>query len=331
MSDNQNVKLDEDQIVKENKKKEKAKKKRKRVWPFILAMVLLILVGVGLIAYPILASKYAESVRSEVYTQYKEKIEQIDTSELDAVRKAAEEYNHDHYTGAVNLLDPGASGYWEQLLVDGIDYMGYISISKIGVNLPIYHGIGSNALSKGVGHMPQSSLPIGGINTHAVLSAHTGMASSSMFSDLELLTVGDIFQIEILGETLTYQIMSEDDIKVVLPNEVDNIKIQTGEDLVTLVTCTPFGVNTHRLLVTGHRIENPDDDVETPAATEISDDNTASVWLAKYKSSVIVAVYIIGTAILVSVIFCVVKKRREKARKRNKSEKEEGARQNEQH
>jgi sortase A len=289
-------------------KKITKKKKRKGTLPIIILAFLMILVGVGLIAYPIIASKYEESVRSEVHTKYEEMIQQADTSKLDAVRKKAEAYNKEFFAGNVDLMDPGASGYFEQLLVGDISHMGYVSIPKLNVLLPIYHGIGDAALARGCGHMPQSSLPIGGRNTHAVLSAHTGMASGAMFSDLELLKVGDIFQLEVLGETMTYQIMSQEDIKVVLPVEINDIKIQTGEDLVTLVTCTPFGVNSHRLLVTGHRIANPDkNEANTPMENPMANqDKSDSVWMNRYQNSVLRAVFIIVCALLLIIVLSII-------------------------
>ena len=150
-------------------------------------------------------------------------------------------------------MKPEKNGYTEQLVLDGVDAMGYIEIPAISVTLPIYHGVSSTALSKGVGHMPQSSLPVGGETTHTVLSAHTGMAGNPGFSDLETLHAGDTFSLHVLGETLTYAVTQ---MQVVLPAEVDSVQIQAGKDLCTLVTCTPFGVNSHRLLVRGHRIDN---------------------------------------------------------------------------
>ena len=291
----------------------KSQKKHIRMWAVVLLNIILITAGVLMMAYPIIASQYAESVRSEVRTEYEEVLQEADTTKLDAVRAAAEAYNHAFFSGQVDLMNPGASGYWEQLLLDGIDCMGYISIQKLGIQLPIYHGIGAEALSRGCGHMPQSSLPIGGVNTHAVISAHTGSSSGSLFSDLDKLEVGDIFQLEILGETLTYEIQSANDIQVVLPEAVNNIKIQTGKDLVTLVTCTPYGINTHRLLVTGHRIENPAEETESSEPVEIvptTPDDTTSNWLNNYKSSVIAALFIIDLSIFLCVAMTVSQRRR---------------------
>jgi len=166
------------------------------------------------------------------------------------------------------------------------------SIPKINVSLPVYHGIGTDALNIGAGHMPQSSLPVGGANTHAVISAHTGMASSPMFTDLELLVPGDTFQITVLGETLTYMIQSEADIRTVLPQQIDYVQIKENEDLVTLVTCTPYGVNSHRLLVRGIRIK-PEESLDitvTEDAVQIS--RTAVLMLAVAVLAVWMLLYI---------------------------------------
>ena len=163
--------------------------------------------------------------------------------------------------------------------------MGYIRIPKIHVELPIFHGVATDTLDAGCGHMPQSSLPIGGESTHAVLSAHTGMASAPMFSDLPQLTVGDRFTIKILGQDLTYEIQSEADIRTVLPVEVQAVQIKSGQDLCTLVTCVPFGVNTHRLLVTGHRITAAEKPVSSESMEMPEEENSPSLWKAEYMKS----------------------------------------------
>ena len=131
--------------------------------------------------------------------------------------------------------------------------MGYLQIPAIDLQLPIYHGVTEEVLQKGVGHLPESSLPTGGENTHCVLSAHAGLNDQKLFTDLELLELGDRFTLYILGEQLTYEVNS---IQTVLPDQLQSLSIQPGEDLVTLMTCTPYGINTHRLLVRGHRVEN---------------------------------------------------------------------------
>lgn len=145
--------------------------------------------------------------------------------------------------------------------------MCYVDIPKIGVHLPVEHGMSADTLEKSVGHVVGTSLPVGGANTHAVLSAHSGMASSKLFSDIDQLAEGDIFYIHVLGDTLTYQV---DNIATVLPTDTSLLQIEDGKDLVTLVTCTPFGVNTHRLLVRGHRVPYTPETAEEITATPAS-------------------------------------------------------------
>lgn len=161
----------------------------------IVVMIILLLLGIGLIFYPILSSIYAESVRSEVKSDYVEELDNIDNSEIDAARQAASEYNRRLFSGYIDILNPSEAGYYDQLDPTGNGIMGYIVIPKINVNLPIHHGVGDDSLTGGTGHMPQTSLPVGGENTHSVISAHTGSASSAMFSDLPNLEVGDYFYI----------------------------------------------------------------------------------------------------------------------------------------
>lgn len=281
---------------------EKPKKKKRHTWLFFILFFLFSVVGVGLMLYPILSARYTESVRSEVHSEYNEIIQEEDTSYLDALWAAAEEYNRKLFNMEIDKLQPAENGYYEQLKLATTDVMAYIHIPKINVTLPVSHGIGEKVLASGCGHVPQSSLPIGGENTHSVISAHTGMATSPMFSDLELLVPGDIFQIEILGQTLTYQIMSQEDIKKVLPHEVSHISIQAGEDLCTLVTCTPFGVNSHRLLVCGHRIPTPETKEEIQQYIQKdNEEQQGSVWTQNYFNTIKYAVIAGGAVLLIGV------------------------------
>ena len=159
--------------------------------------------------------------------------------------------------------------------------MGYVEIPKISVNLPIYHGTENDSLERGIGHLLGSSLPVGGENTHTILSGHSGMASQKMFTDLEQLTVGDVFYLHVLDETLAYQVV---EINTVLPYDTSLLGIAPGEDLCTLVTCTPYGVNTHRLLVRGSRI--PYEEAEA-LAEEITEQAPHSTWEQKYLQGIL--------------------------------------------
>lgn len=289
---------------------QKAKKWDPRSLGIAIAFVLIFAIGVGLMMYPMIVSRYSEAVRSEIQTSYEDVLSEVDTSEIDAIRTAANEYNNDLFTGAFSRLDFKENGYYEQLKLPNTEVMCYVSIPKINVYLPVYHGVGTESLEKGAGHMEQSSLPVGGINTHAVISAHTGMARSPMFSDLELLKIGDIFQIHVLGETMTYEVAAID---VVLPQDVDTIQIQRERDLASLVTCTPYGINTHRLVVCGQRIENPEEEIlETMPDQEQED--TGSVWADQYWKSVKIGVFIalgIICTLVILFVFAFLQKKRE--------------------
>ena len=208
-------------------------------------------VALGLLLYPLVGELLSERYHSDIETVYTAAIEGTDKTELTAQREAAEQYNA-MLSGAA-IAEGGADApplvYDEQLTVGGA--MAYVDIPKINVYLPVQHGTDADTLEKSVGHVVGTSLPVGGESTHAVLSAHSGLASSKLFSDIDQLAEGDTFYIHVLGEVLAYKV---DAIHTVLPTDTRLLQIEEGEDYVTLVTCTPFGVNTHRLLVRGHRI-----------------------------------------------------------------------------
>lgn len=278
---------------------------------------ILFLFGVGLLLYPMISVYFADSSRSEVRTEYNEVLETMDTSELHSARAAAQQHNQQLFSGQLNCLDPTNNGYFNQLDISGTGIMGYISIPKLGVFLPIYHGTGDDVLQHGAGHMPQSSLPIGGENTHAVVTAHSGMATNPMFSDLELLEIGDIFQIEVLDEVLTYEVSN---IETVLPQQIESIQLRPGEDLVTLITCTPFGVNTHRLLVQGTRISTPIHDDTVSEETGPTGEGIESVWMTQYRNSILTGLGVVGILVL---IFCLVIYVRKIIKKRTRTKNEQ--------
>lgn len=233
-------------------------------------------VALGLMLYPLAGELVSEKYHSDVETTYTAAIEDTDAAELTAQREAAEQYNA-MLSGAATITEGGASApplaYAQQLTVGGV--MAYVDIPKINVYLPVQHGTGAETLEKSVGHVVGTSLPVGGSSTHAVLSAHSGMASSKLFSDIDQLTVGDVFYIRVLGGTLVYEV---DSIHTVLPTDTSLLQIEDNKDQVTLVTCTPFGVNTHRLLVRGHRVPYVPEQ-EAPAAAEKP---AASSWTQQY-------------------------------------------------
>ena len=230
----------------------------------------------GLLLYPLIGELVSEKYHSDVETTYTAAIEDTDGIELTAQRQAAEQYNA-MLSGTATISEGGASApplpYAEQLAVGGV--MAYVDIPKIGVYLPVQHGTAADTLERAVGHVVGTSLPVGGSSTHAVLSAHSGMASAKLFSDIDQLEKGDTFYIHVLGEVLAYEV---DAINTVLPTDTSLLQIEEGKDYVTLVTCTPFGVNTHRLLVRGHRVPYTPEQ-ETTAAEEKP---AASSWTQHY-------------------------------------------------
>ena len=232
-------------------------------------------VALGLLLYPLVGELLSEKYHSDVETTYTAAIADTDDAELAAQRQAAEQYNA-MLSGAAITEGGGSappSAYTEQLTVGGV--MCYVDIPKIGVYLPVQHGTGANTLERAVGHVMGTSLPVGGSSTHAVLSAHSGMASSKLFSDIDQLEKGDVFYIHVLGEVLAYEV---DDINTVLPTDTSLLQIEEDKDLVTLVTCTPFGVNTHRLLVRGHRVAY----VPAREAAAAAEKPAASSWTQHY-------------------------------------------------
>lgn len=248
-------------------------------------------VALGLLLYPLVGELLSEKYHSDVETAYTAAIEDTDDAELTAQRQAAQQYNA--MLANATISEGGASApplpYAEQLTVGGV--MCYVDIPKINVYLPVQHGTGAETLEKSVGHVVGTSLPVGGSSTHAVLSAHSGMASSKLFSDVDQLEKGDTFYIHVLGEVLAYEV---DNINTVLPTDTSLLQIEDGKDLVTLVTCTPFGINTHRLLVRGHRVPY------TPEQASAAEEKpVASSWTQHYLTGLAIglgAVAMVGGA-----------------------------------
>ena len=238
-------------------------------------------VALGLLLYPLIGELMNEKYHSDVETTYTVAIADTDDAELTAQRQAAEQYNA--MLANATISEGGASApplaYTEQLTAGGV--MAYVDIPKINVYLPVQHGTGADTLEKSVGHVVGTSLPVGGSSTHAVLSAHSGMASSKLFSDIDQLEKGDVFYILVLGEVLAYEV---DSINTVLPTDTSLLQIETGKDLVTLVTCTPFGVNTHRLLVRGHRVPY----VPEQKAEDAAEKPVPSSWTQHYLTGLAV-------------------------------------------
>ena len=223
-----------------------------------LLLVAVFLLGVCILLYPT-ASDYWNSLhQTRAIGAYEDALAGMTRRDYDAAFQQAEDYNRalaalDAPMSEYQSLSDAGMDYEEILNINGVGIMGYIDIDAIGVELPIYHGTSPDVLNVAVGHLEGSSLPIGGVGSHCVLSAHRGLPSARLFTDLDQLQEGDTFTITVLDRLLTYEI---DQILIVEPEQVDALAITPGEDYCTLVTCTPYGINTHRLLVRGRRVEN---------------------------------------------------------------------------
>ncbi|MCI9437536.1 MAG: class C sortase [Lachnospiraceae bacterium] len=240
------------------KKKEIVNKKgkKKKRGPSISTIILLVLLlaGVGILLYPSVSDWWNSLHATRAIAGYVTAVEVMSGREREKILEAARKYNAKLPNGVnFSITEVEWAEYNNLLDVTGTGIMGYVQISAIGVNLPIYHSVDETVLQIAVGHIPGSSLPVGGERTHAVLSGHRGLPSAKLFSDLDQIVEGDIFTINILDQTITYMV---DQIRIVLPEETDELAIKPGRDYCTLVTCTPYGVNSHRMLVRGKRIEN---------------------------------------------------------------------------
>lgn len=220
-----------------------------------IILILILLTGLSLLLYPSVSDYWNSFHQSRAIATYAEEVAQLDNTDYEGLLEAAREYNQT-LPGKSNryvLSDEEREEYESLLNVSGTGVIGYIEIPSIKCSLPIYHGTDEAVLQIAVGHIEGSSLPVGGESTHSVLSGHRGLPSAKLFTDLDQLVVGDEFIIRVLDETLTYEV---DQIRIVLPAELGDLEIVEGKDYCTLVTCTPYGVNSHRLLVRGHRVEN---------------------------------------------------------------------------
>lgn len=255
---------------------------KKRILLHVLFLVLFF-IGIGAAAYPAFGNWYNEQKRSVVLTEYEKALAKIENADLTDAFKQAETYNDALFTGETD--EEERPDYGELLCTTEDGIMGYVEIPAIQIRLPIYHGCTENELSKGAGHLPSSSLPVGGKSTHAVLAAHSGRADSKMFTDLDQVKEGDLVYLYVLNKTLTYEV---DQITVTTPGDTDAIQIVDGEDLLTLLTCTPYSTNTHRLLVRGHRIF-PDETLSASNSSEEKPEHTdtavhRSTWTNEYRN-----------------------------------------------
>lgn len=233
-------------------------KEKKKTNKSTIVLILVFIAGLSLLLYPSLSNYWNSFHATRAIAGYTKEIENTDTAELEKMRNDAVEYNKTLHNklGRYVLSAAEQEKYNSLLNVSGSGIMGEIEIPSIRVDLPVYHSVEETVLQSGAGHIPGTSLPVGGEGTHCVISGHRGLPSAKLFTNLDRLQEGDIFMLNVLGEVLTYEV---DQIRIVLPDEMYDLDIIEKKDLCTLVTCTPYGINTHRLLVRGHRIETPED------------------------------------------------------------------------
>ena len=230
-----------------------------------IILLLILLTGLSLLLYPTVSDYWNSFHQSRAIAGYTERVAEMDTADYEAMWNAAVEYNQRLLadTGNRYRMTEAEEEEYESLLdVTGTGIMGYVEIPKIKTSLPIYHGTDEAVLQIAIGHLAGSSLPVGGEGTHCVLTGHRGLPSAKLFTNLDEMEEGDTFSLHVLDQTLTYEV---DQIRIVEPQELEDLEIEAGKDYCTLVTCTPYGVNSHRLLVRGHRIETPEESVPVPA------------------------------------------------------------------
>lgn len=256
--------------MKKDKTKKSAKsKKKKRSLVSTIILFIILLIGAGVMAYPTVSDWWNSFHQSRAIATYASAVENTSTEEMEAMLEAAREYNEEllKKPNRYEMSDEEKAEYASLLDLSGTGVMGYVQINAIGVSLPIYHGTDESVLQIAVGHIEGTSLPVGGESTHTVLSGHRGLPSARLFTDLDKLKEGDTYTVTVLNRTVTYMV---DQIRIVEPTDMSDLNISLGEDYCTLVTCTPYGVNSHRLLVRGHRIDNiADEIVVTPEAVII--------------------------------------------------------------
>lgn len=291
----------------------------KKIGKFLLVLVVLG-ISMGLILYPFVSNYLFENRADGIIDTVEKTADDADEEKYKEEIEAAQKYNAELATGHVVLKDPFVE---EKLDEDAKEYnsllnmadggvMGFIKIPCIDVSLPIYHGTSAEILELGAGHLQGTSLPIGGESTHSVITGHTGLSSAKLFTDLTELEEGDMFFLHVMGEKLAYKV---DQISVILPEEMDKLTIENGKDYCTLVTCTPYGVNTHRLLVRGERIEYTEDK-EEEAGTEVK--KTQSKWMEEYTKSIIISSSVLAVMLIVLLIWRHFAGRRRRKRRKKK-------------
>lgn len=271
---------------------------RKRLTTIILLLVLL--TGLSLLLYPTVSDYWNSFHQSRAIAAYTARVEEMDTADYEEMWNAAVEYNQRLLadTGDRYRMTEAEEEEYESLLdVTGAGVMGYVEIPKLKTSLPIYHGTDAAVLQIAIGHLAGSSLPVGGEGTHCVLTGHRGLPSAKLFTNLDEMVEGDTFSLHVLDQTLTYEV---DQIRVVEPQELDDLEIEEGKDYCTLVTCTPYGVNSHRLLVRGHRIADQQN-ASVPAD---------AIQIDRFLVSPVVAAVLIGLVLIIILIRRVLRRRK---------------------
>ena len=281
--------------------------KNKRLTLVLLFGILLGVISLGITLYPLIGNYLSDKNKSTVLTEYARTVDQLEDTSIREMLADAQAYNNALMPGTLSMENIFSQAghavaeerYYDLLAVNSDGIMGYVDIPKIAVYLPIYHGTDSDVLNMGIGHLIGSSLPIGGESTHTVLTGHSGMAREKMFSDLDQLKEGDVFYLHVLNQALAYEV---DQIKIVLPDNTDYLGIEKGQDYCTLITCFPFGVNTHRLLVRGHRVEyvEPESTNEAKSDFENNAEPVASTWEQQYIKGLMIAFVIMIVGIILS-------------------------------
>lgn len=265
-----------------------------------VALVLVLLIGLSLLLYPSFSDWWNSRVQSQAVANYSAMVSTMNDEDYTGAWNAAKAYNESLMDRSnVYLLDETQQAQYGELLnVGGHGVMGYIEIPGIDVSLPIYHGTEESVLQVAIGHLEWTSLPTGGESTHCVVSGHRGLPSARLFTDLDQMAVGDYFMIHVLDETLTYEV---DQIRIVEPHETEDLLIQEGKDLFTLVTCTPYGINSHRLLVRGHRVDNLEEAQEVRVTAD-----------AMIIEKMVVAPFVLAPILLVMLIALMISTRKKK-------------------
>ena len=256
-----------------------------------LIILLILFAGLALLLYPTISDYWNSFHQTRAIASYVKAVDHLDQKDYQKIWNEARQYNERlGKTGIKMPLSKEEEKTYEKLLnVSGNGIMGYIEIPKIRVSLPIYHGMDEGVLQIATGHLAGTSLPVGGKSSHCAISGHRGLPSARLFTDLDKMTKDDIFMIHVLNKTLTYEV---DQIRIVLPDDLSNLKIEDGQDLCTLITCTPYGVNTHRLLVRGHRIANLDTESAAADAVKVDPLVVASVVAIPVLLLLVLALFI---------------------------------------